>query len=214
MFFKSIVLAALLIASPAFATEGPSEIVWGGGGCTTQYMFAKFSEGAVTTSGTDQAIYELCFPASVPNGIGDATPSSDATCMFPNGIKVTIRDIWYTVWSQMGTLEQCKIGLTTELTGGEPFEFEAWSIADFGTNVSILSTCDVSLDHNSDGFLDDIGDTCHVHDSVGTVLTAPGTTNTGFKILIDEASSGVPTCTNIAGLKIALKLEICDMAIE
>jgi len=208
---KRSLLFVLLIVVALLSTAATRIIPAGGGVCTTQYIHGNIADTSITVTSTNQVEANFC-PLSPVNML-DAFNSDGKQCHLALGEKVTIKDIWYTVDTAMGTSEQCKVGLTVDFTGSEPFDFESWATEDFGDGVTPLGNCDELDDINTDGFIDDAGDSCHVSDPVGTVITrASGAQRAGYKLLIDEADTGTPTCSALSSLSYTIKLEICEVS--
>jgi hypothetical protein len=213
MSIKSLILFILLWPLTAFGQEirSAGQINWGGD-CRTEYKYGAIRLTGFNVAGADQGEMSLCGNQAYTTFVG-ATTNADNLCIVPFGNRVTIKDIWYLVNEILvASTEQCKIGLSIDVVGAEPFDYQTWSTIDVGDLTSGGQTnCDELRDVNSDGSLDGTGDACHVSDPVGAVMIKTASGRVGWRILIDEADSGTPVCTTLRSVAFVVKVETCEV---
>ncbi len=214
MSIKSLIAFLILFPAIAFANEWESngEIVWGQGECSTQMYTITIDDAALSVAGADQVKMDLC-PPPISGLLSNASVFASSTCAASRGTQIQIKDIWYHVIGAIGTSEQCKIGLSVDFAGGEPYDFESWSTIDVGASTTTIANCDEIYNPAADGSIDDIGDTCHVSDPVGTIIegASGGTQDFGFKFQVDAADTGTPDCASLEALIVKMRVRTCEV---
>jgi len=212
-------LALLFIPFTAFAEdfEQDGQINWGRGECHSQYYQIKLDDNTIDPSGDAQIDVGFCNSLSGTN-LGIAGNESQWKCESPPGITTRIKDIWYYVSADeaLSIFEQCKVGLSIDWAGVKPYTYEAWTIIDVGDDTTTIANCDEIYNPEADGSIDDTKNVCHVSDPIGTFIATSGgdANNNGWRILIDEADSGTPSCTGMESLIIVVKAEICQVPLQ
>lgn len=217
---KKFLLAFLLFPVMAFATtiEESGQINWGGASvahCSTQIYQIALKDPTIDVSGTAQLTIGLpsCGDPDPTNFIA-AIESPLNRCRSQVGFTTRITDVWYQIYhnATLGTDEQCKIGLSIDFAGGEPYDFVSWTSIDIGEGTSGgMGNCDEQYNPNADGSFDDPSDACHVSDSTGIFLNAAkgDIILDGWHILIDDADSGSGDCTALTSVVVTVKAETC-----